>query len=161
MKKIIVILLSVVLVFGLASCGKIAEKAIEKAIEKESGGKVDVNKDGVTVKDDEGNEATFGGTKWPDGEIGKLIPEFKDGKITFVMNSEEGAMITIEEVSQKEYEAYLNKIKNAGYTKDSFNSSSDDSYMYSAVNDKGDNCALTYTTEDEIMNIIITIHTAE
>lgn len=159
-KKLGIAFLALAMVLSLSSCSKIAEKAIEKAINKDSDSKVDVNLNGgkVTVKDDQGNTASLGGTKWPTGEAGKLIPEFKDGEITYVIDSSTGASITLSKVTKSEYNSYVSKLKTAGFNVDSYTSESDGSMVYGASNKSGDGVLVSYSTKDEIMMIVVSMH---
>lgn len=87
----------------LAGCGedaaeKAAERSVEKAIEDNAGKDgedVDVDIDGekVTIEGEDGT-TTWGGTDRPES-----LPEdfpLPDGKITYAMDSPDGAMVSIE-----------------------------------------------------------------
>ena len=50
---------------SLAGCGKIAERAVEEALEGE--GEVDIGEDGISVVDSEGNEVHMGTGEAPEG----------------------------------------------------------------------------------------------
>jgi len=88
-KKLIVILLTVLMMLSLASCGikksvdeKIAEKVTEGIVNKATGGEVDLDiKDGqLTVKGEDGEKVSFGDTKWPEGQTADLLPKLKKAK---------------------------------------------------------------------------------
>lgn len=160
-KKLFIVFLTLAVVLSLSSCGKIAEKAIEKAINKNSDSKVDVdlNKGEVKVEDDQGNTASIGGTKWPSSDAGKLIPEFKDGDITFVLDASTGASITFDKVTKNEYNAYVSKLKTAGFNVDSYTSESEAALVYGASNKDGDGVMVSYSSKDETMMIVVTVHT--
>ena len=70
-------------VIGLTGCGKIAERAVEEALEGEGGGEVDIGEDGITVVDSEGNEVHMGTNEPPEGFPDSVpLPE-----MTFDMSS--------------------------------------------------------------------------
>lgn len=77
-RKLAGITLAAALVFAGAGCGDdAAEKITEKALEKSSGGKVDVDSEDGTVKltDKDGNTSSYGtGTDLPEGWPDELKP---------------------------------------------------------------------------------------
>lgn len=79
----------------------------------------------------------------PSFELAKGIPEFKDGKISSVMEAEDSIFIVIEEVSDKDFTAYLDEIKET-FTTETYEMSTGDGMMYSATNDEGLGVMLTY-----------------
>lgn len=87
MKKVLSwLLISVLLlsIISLSGCGvkkKVGQAITEKAIEKATGDKVDIDGDKITVKAEDGEEITYGGGEWPDTDLGKKIPKFNKGKI--------------------------------------------------------------------------------
>jgi hypothetical protein len=91
---ITVVLILVVLSFS--GCAKVGEKIAEKAIEKAAGGNVDLNlnKDGVTVKDKEGGQTQIGENAklpdgWPSSECA-VYPDLKLSMSTKTKNSDSG-----------------------------------------------------------------------
>ena len=163
LKKIVVLLLTLGLVMSVSACGlgeKAAEKAVEKAISGSTGGNVDVNsKDGsVTVKDDKGNTASFGGTDWPTSDAAKLIPKFTAGEITYVMDSDTYSWITLAEVKKKDYDAYVVKVQNAGFTVDQYTMSSDSYYMYTASDSKQNAISVSYDEESGELTITMSVY---
>jgi hypothetical protein len=159
MKKVFVVLLSLVMVLSLAGCGvkekiesKVSDAIGEKVIEDLSGGNVDVSGDTVKIKGDDGTEVTFGSTKWPDSDLVKNIPEFKDGTIVSVMDSEEFSMIIIEKVKEKDFTSYYESIKK-DFTKDSFEMSANDVISYGGSNEKGYSIQISYERGKETLSI--------
>jgi len=95
---------------------KLQEKAAEKAAEtlmndgKGNKGKVDLSKGTLTITNAKGetlNVTAGGGAKVPD-TWPKDVPVFKDGKVTFVMQADKGATISLEtsEAPDKVFEYY-------------------------------------------------------
>ena len=150
MKRIIALLLILALAgVGSAGCGakdKLEEKAAEKLTEKvlEQGGAQDVDIDGDTikVKGEDGTEVTIGGTEWPDSEMGKLIPEFKDGELSGTVETPGYLMINFEEVDPSDAADYIEKNK-PNFTLDNYESKADGMISWSGKNDQGLQLALT------------------
>lgn len=167
LKKITVILLCVLMMFSLASCGvkqnlneKIAEKVTEGVINKATDGQLDVDLKGdeLTLKGKDGEKVTIGDTKWPKTGAGNLLPEFKKGKITSTMNSENGCMIIIEEVAEKDYKAYLEEIKEQGFTNEIVEFSSGTAESYSANKDEKEIINILYDSENQGLHITFEIN---
>lgn len=159
MKKLIVILISIAIVFALGACGvkekienKVGEVISEKAIEGISEGKVDISGDKVTIKGENGAEVTFGTTDWPKSDLGKSIPVFKDGKITSVMDSNSFSMIIIEEVGEKEFISYLEGIKK-NFTADAYEMKTNEVISYGAGDGKGFGIQLSYELGNKTLTI--------
>ncbi len=139
-KKGVVILLGVLLL-SLTGCGtkkveeKLAEKITEGILDKAGGDNVDIDLDEgkITVTDKEGGaEWTVGGGEWPKGEAASLIPKFTKGKVESVIETPEACMISLSEVSQKDYENYVEELKSAGFNEEVTTSTAEDTIMYSA-----------------------------
>ncbi len=121
--KQITIILAVLLALSLimGGCGKVAEKAIEKTIESESGGKVDMNlKEGTTeITTDQGSIKIGATYDWP-AAIPSDVPEFKYGTVTGVMESatETGTSytVTFEEIAADSFEKYRSDLEDNGWT---------------------------------------------
>ena len=121
----------------MAGCQSAAEKATEKAIEKSTGGqaKVDVNKDQVTVKTDEGTFTTGSTTQWPD-KMPADVPKFTSGKIAAatVSNTADnglGVWISIQGTSMADLTKYASQLESAGWKIESTTTMTD-GYMVSA-----------------------------
>ncbi len=154
MKRNIFVISLMVIVSLLAGCGarqKLEDKVAEKLVEGALGGNVDIKGDEVTIKG-EGGDVTIGGTEWPDSEIAKQIPEFKDGKITSSMKSDNYMLIVIEEVKEKDFKPYYEKIKSE-FTENSYDAQYDDTIMYTASNDKAVTAVVSYNTAEETLTI--------
>ena len=120
--------LSVFLVYGLigmTGCKKagerLAEKSIENAIEKASGGKaqVDLSGGGIKVKTAEGESSLTASNEWPKDLPGG-IPLFTLGKVKGVTRlTSEGQKawnIILEEIEAGAIEKYTELLKSGGWT---------------------------------------------
>ncbi len=120
---VLVILLALSLIMG--GCGKVAEKAteqvIEKAIESESGEKVDLNlnEGSAEITTDEGSMKIGSTYDWPSG-MPSDVPEFKYGSITGVIESTTDAgtayTVTFEEVEADSFEKYRSDLEDNGWS---------------------------------------------
>lgn len=149
MKKIITFLLAFMMLATLVGCGakeKAEEKLTEKVIEEAGGGDVDIDGDKVTIKGEDGEELVVGSTEWPTSELAKSIPEFKEGKITAVLDSEDSILVTLESVKVKDATAYFETIKNE-FTVEAFEVNSDGYISYGAKNAEGVGITLQYSEE--------------
>jgi len=120
MKKVGIILGILALVLVLSGCGKsVSEKAVEKAIEAQSGGKanVDINSGNVKVETEEGMMESGTDVKLPsdfpsdvfviDGEIKAAISDQASGGFTISIETEK----TVEEVNA----LYKEKLESEGW----------------------------------------------
>lgn len=108
--------LIVSLTFVLAGCGNIAEKAVEKAIEKGTGTEIDTDRDGnVTIKgqDGESNFQVGEGTSIPD-DFPKDVPLPKGGKLMGSTTTPDAWGLTLQGVSASDYDALTSAIESAG-----------------------------------------------
>lgn len=121
----------------ISGCGKVAEKASEKAIEQAVGGnaKVDLdNKGNVEVTTNEGTFKT-GSNEWP-GQIPSDVPRFTEGEIISVVESTEedqgkGIFVGIENASIDAADKYKSELEKAGWTI-SMSSNTAEAVMFSA-----------------------------
>lgn len=157
-RKTVVIILALVMILSLVGCNvkekineKVTEKLTESVLEKVGGEGTDIDiKDGeITFEGEDGESFTIGAGEWPENGAADLIPEFKEGTITSVMNSDASCMIIIEEVKQGDYEEYLEDIKDEGFTNDVTESSSELGIIYTASSDDGSIIYLSYYPSDE------------
>lgn len=164
-KKIFIYLLVcnclVASVLPLAGCGvkeKVAKAAGEKIVEKALGDKVDIDGDEVTIKGDNGEEATIGGGQWPDSELTRKLPEFKKGNIVSSLKTEDTVTITMEKVKAEDLSSYLEEIKKA-YPKDSNESEADGLIMYSGSGEDNISASIYFAEGDG--TLIITVAKTE
>jgi hypothetical protein len=145
MKKLLIGLLAFVLILSFAGCGareKAAEKAAEKILEG-AGVNLDIDGDKVVIKGEDGQELTIGADKWPSSDLAKSIPEFKGGKIVSVMEADDSLFIMAEEISDEDFMAYLEEIKEI-FTEETYEMSTGTGMMYAAGNGEGLGVTLTY-----------------
>lgn len=149
MKKVLIGLLVFALALSLTGCGakkKLEEKAGEALAEKilkDAGVDADIDGDKVVIRGEDGQELTIGSGEWPTSDLAKSIPEFKDGKIASVMEADDSLFIMIEEISDEEFTAYLEEIKE-DFTESTYEMSTGTGMMYSAANSEGIGVLLTY-----------------
>jgi len=162
MKKVFVYLLVCIClsasILALGGCGikeKAAKAVSEKIVEKALDDKVDINGDTVTVKGDNGEEATIGGGKWPDSELARKIPEFKKGNIISTMKAEDNVTISMEKVKAEDVRPYLEEIKKA-YPEDSYESEADGVFMYSGSCKDNISVAMHYVSGEGALIITVT-----
>lgn len=148
------------LVLSLLGCGvkkkienKIGEAIGEKIIEGATGQKVDVEGDKVTVKGEDGSKLTLGGGEWPDNDLIKNIPVFKNGKIESVMSNEQSMVMFIESVEQQDFEKYMESIKTS-FPEDAFEMNSDEVISYGGTNGSIQ-VQLTYEIENKTLGIVV------
>jgi len=157
MKKAFTVCLILLFLFTLVGCKSPSEMAAEKLTEKvlgeATGGKVNIDGDKITIETKDGS-ISLGGTEWPNDMMGKNIPKL-DGKVTYVANSDELCMIVVEEVKSSEFEKYLKKVKDAGYTQNEVNYSDSSSVSYTATSADGIAFNVTYLIENEEVSITV------
>lgn len=154
MKKLAFIIVTITLISLLSGCGakqKMEDKIAEKIVETALGDNVNIDGEEVTIEGEEGS-VTFGSTEWPNSDLAKKIPEFKNGKITSVMNSEAYLFIIIEEVGVNDFMDYYEEVK-AVYTEDSYESKFEDVISYSGSDKEGFTVVVSYSTEDKTTSI--------
>ncbi len=156
--RLVLVVLSIfVLSVVVSGCGaaaeKASEKATEKAIEDATGGKaqVDLDKDQVTVKTEEGTTKVGGTNEWP-AKIPSDVPKFAAGKITSVVESTptEGGyqvMVGIEGASMANIESYKGQMESAGW-KITNTTKIEDGYMVSAEKDNR-TVLVSFSTDDK------------
>ena len=156
MKKVLICIFVVVLVISSTGCKpkqkiseKIADSIVEKIIESNTDGNVDIEKDKITVTDEEGNVSVFGETEWPTSDLAKRIPEIKTGTITTVMDSGDTILIGLIEVSKDDYEDYLKEVKKT-FTKDTFDMNAEGNITFGAQNGDGISIMLMYTKDNSL-----------
>jgi len=151
---------------SLTSCGvkqsvdeKIAEKVTEGVINKATGGEADLDiSDGkLTMKGEDGATATFGDSKWPEGQAADLIPRFKKGNVISVINSDKGCMVVLEKVELKDFEKYIEELKSQGFTNDVTEYSIDTNRNYTAKSNDKTTIAVFYDSAGKTTTINLDI----
>lgn len=149
MKKLLIGLLVLLLALSLAGCGakeKAEEKAGEAVAEKileDAGVDADIDGDKVVIKGEDGQELSIGAGEWPTSGLAGHIPVFEGGKIVSVMEAEDSLFIMIEDVSEGDFTAYLEEIKEA-FTGENYEMNTGSGMIYTAVNDSDISVMLTY-----------------
>lgn len=162
MKKLGIIALAIMLVFSLTACNareKAAEEVVEDIINDNSDSDVDVDIDGDTISvesDDEDFTVTMGDTDWPTGDVANMIPECKDGSVTYVLEMPNAVNISVSNISESEYEDYMARVQNAGFDQNVTTMDSEGSMMYMAADNDGNDFVLSYYPDEELMTIIFT-----
>lgn len=153
MEKLIGCFLIFILLLSLAGCGvkekleqKAGEALAENALEDAGGGDVDIDGDTVTITGENGEKLTAGGSEWPKSELAKSVSEFKEGKITAVLDSSDYVMVTMESVKEADALAYFETVKEE-FTQEPFEVNVDGSISFGAKNADGICVTLQYTEE--------------
>lgn len=147
-----------ILLLSLAGCGSkksIEEKAGEALVEElmeDAGADVDVDGETITIKGEDGEEIIYGETEWPTSDLAKNIPEFEAGKVIAVVESNDSAMISLEEVAKEDFMDYLDDIKQ-DYTVDPMEANSEGDVTYLGSNSSGIGVQLYYV--DKTLSIIV------
>lgn len=124
-------------------------------VDTNNGSAVVQNPDGTwTFKDNSGNQGQIGGN-WPDNEFTKLIPN-PGFEISMINTSDDEFMAAFSNVTIEQHNAYVEKLKSAGFTIDadtqtnviySYTASNADGYLVSLTS-AFDTCTLTVTKPD-------------
>lgn len=151
-KRMIACLLSGVMVVGtITGCGeKKGESASEVKTEEQQ-------EETVKETDDSNSSLTedlsdYSDIEWPDTEIASAIPKPKSSIGKIIFESDDGLMITLANISYDDYNDYVEKCKQLGYTVDHVTMES----MYSAKNEDGHTIMVTLE-DDHAMTITATI----
>ena len=147
MKRIIAILMALAMLLALAGCNirkKIGEKLVEEMLEQGGDAEVDIDGDTMTIEGEDGSTTTIGGTEWPDSGLAKKIPELKKGTVSYVMQSEESLLLTIDSVEEDDAKNYIDEVKE-DFTLDAYEMNYDGGFSYSAKNDSSLIISVTYT----------------
>ena len=167
MRKLSIILsVLFILALVLSGCGaskKVQEKTAEKVIEDAIGGDADVKIDGdkYTVKYGDGQKMEIGGTEWPTDKTASFIPKADFGKVTACTIMGNIYVIDIEDVKQKDYESYLQTVKDSGFTENSIVTEAEGYYQYQANEKKQNTMMLSYEAEVKKLTIMATAYLEE
>lgn len=163
-KKILAIILVITMALSLAACGvkksineKITEKVTEGVLEKAIGGNVDIDIDGeeVKIQGEDGEVLSFGKTEWPSSGAAGALPVLDKGNVVSVINSDTGAIIIIEKVNEKDYNNYIEELKDAGFINNVTEYSSQESLAYHASSNENVVVGIIYTPKDEALSISV------
>jgi len=107
---------------ALAGCSSAVQGAVEKAAGQAIGGNVDINSNGLSVTDSNGNQVQIGSDvtmpdNWP-----AAVPKFDGGKLTSVMVAGDGASVnamwSTDASAADAAKAYGDALTSAGFTQD-------------------------------------------
>lgn len=172
-KKLVMIFLSLCIVFALASCDAIFDKAkdiaqdkIEDELKKnddedddeDETTEEDEDEDETTAEDDE-DETTEAdddedtgittsdsdGQDWPADNMGNLENVFP--KITMVWETDEGTIVGFEGLEKDAAEDYVEKLKELGYTENGLEMSEDGGILYTKEDSDGNYVMFTYSKD--------------
>lgn len=124
---------------------------------KSDDGIVNIEKDGMTIDTEEGKFTYGAAAKWPTEQPSAILPEFKDGILNTVINSSEYCMITVTDVTMEEYNAYVEKIKDTGFTNNIAEMVSGTGYYFSAEMDEKTSTMIYFVPEEGAMTITLAV----
>lgn len=155
MRKIAIYIVLIAILISTTACGakqKMEEKIAEKIVETAVGADVDIDGEEVTVKGENGEEVSIGSSEWPSSDFAKKLPEFKKGKITNAVSSEDYVMITVEEVEKQDFiDYYMEIIKS--FTMDNNVQKALNSLAYTGNNAEGITMSIVYNVDEKSVNI--------
>lgn len=177
-KIVIYIVTAMILMSGCHMKEKIGENITEEVLDSAAGDEADIDiEDGeFTVTDEEGGELTVtdeegmvfegsdgsvvysgGDYEWPDGQAADYLPKFDGGKITYILNSAQVCIITVEETKLEDFDNYVSVVKENGYEKDISESSFDDLQMFSANAEDGIQISISFADGNGILSISVDV----
>ena len=140
MKKLLIVLLSVIMVLSLASCDLDSIlSAVEDEIEQqEQQEKQNTENSDETIGEDTQDVGTEDNKQdnsepFPNDSLGKVLPKL-DFDYTVAINTEELFVVSYSEKDADTLNAYVEKLKDAGFDIDASLTNEDGYYMYSAKN---------------------------
>jgi hypothetical protein len=136
-----------------------AERAAEKALEKATGGKAEVDLEGetVSIKTEEGEVRVGALTDWP-ADLPGDVPRFEGGKVKNAaktdMGAENGWIVNLSEVEVEAVDKYLEELKTAGFSSDMI-SRTEDTIMFQGT--KSDvSIMVAYVKNDKGLSLNVT-----
>jgi hypothetical protein len=125
MKRIVILLVIVMLIFNVSACGrkakeKKAEKIAEDMIEESMGGDVDVDIDEknetIVIKTGDGDMVadTSENQKWPK-DFPKSVPEIEGVNVVGTFDMQGALTVTFEECDEKKAKDYKDMLEKAGW----------------------------------------------
>jgi hypothetical protein len=106
----------------LVGCGNAVQGAVEKAAGDAIGGNVNINSNGLSVTDSNGNQVQIGEDVQMPGNWPTEVPQFQGGKLASVMVAGDGASVnamwTTKAAVADAAKAYGDALVSAGYTQD-------------------------------------------
>ncbi len=123
MRRIMLLLLVLLVVFSAGGCSVIkdimGEEKYEKLSGKLSAAWEKVGRDTLAELTDEAwREFGFGRSiDWPEDSIASSLPKFRDGKVEVSYSAENGGYIKLKGVSDSELDEYIARLEELGYRK--------------------------------------------
>ncbi|HKM33331.1 MAG TPA: DUF6591 domain-containing protein [Lachnospiraceae bacterium] len=161
-KNLSMIALLLTITLSLTSCGlseKVYEMQQEEIIENLVGDEANIDIDGDTfvLKDEEGNVMTIGGVEWPTGAAADLLPKLNKGTIIAGLTSDQVCSINVEELDKKDFEDYLEEIKEKGFINNVTEMYSEGSYTYIANKEDNEWIQIYYDENEKTIDLIVGI----
>lgn|GEM_PF-3318956 len=136
MKRILIVLIILLIAAGLVACANPMQAAISQMAENndaenssDSGtednadeGQADINVSdngsSIEITGEDGNATLQGdenGMAWPSDKLPSSVPEISGVKVVMVLDMDEGVMVAFENCDKAAAEAYIAKLKSAGW----------------------------------------------
>jgi len=116
---IAIVVIIVVLYFGQKFLIRRAgEKMVEKAIEVNTGSKVDIGNEGIKIRDEKGTMEVGTSAQWPK-DMPSDVPQFKFGIITAAIKTTQelkGWSVLVKDVTKENADAYTKELADKGWT---------------------------------------------
>lgn len=117
MKKGIIVLIILCMVFGLVACGKTADEIVEEKVEEKIEEIGDANDMDVDANDEDQLDVEDSENEmlWPVDKLPANLPKLEGAIIINVMSMDGKTLIKFEDCDRDEVEAYREQIKNIGW----------------------------------------------
>ncbi len=172
------LLVSALIFSGCGLQEKIGESITEKLLESAADNDVNVDlsngdfsistEEGNYSYDDESGSFTMEGedgsyaasgeaAEWPEGMAADYIPELKKGTVSYCYNAETSCMIYVDEITEDDYNDYVDKVKDMDFTENTMVSSASDLDMYYGETADGAYISVSYMPEEQTIQIVADI----
>ena len=162
MKRALTLLVSVLMLMALTTtCGvkdrieqEAGEALGEKLLEKAAGDDVDIDldDDSLVIEGDDGERMVIGSGQWPESDLARLIPEYKSGEITSIMEMQNSLQVVISGSDADYFADYLDSVKSK-FNEDPYETTSSDGTTYTASDGKNHSIMIFYDNKDCIISI--------
>ena len=128
----------------------------EIKIKGEDGEEMTINEEGIVIEGENGAVMQSGGEyDWPEGMAADYIPKYKGAKITYILNTEDTCMLCMVETESEDFEDYIKKIKDNGFTENKYEASGEDMQSYTASTKDGITIMVSFLSSDNSLNITL------
>lgn len=158
LKKIFVLALCIIMACTAAACQNIGNVIGEKIVETVLGKKIEIKGELYTVTHADGMKYLYSNGKWPGVSIAKLIPAPGVGIVVRTLYTCDSCVITIDNITENDYNKYLKKTVAAGYNHKIERSEGDNEHGFSAKNNAGSELSLCYNTDSETLFITLLLN---